>query len=362
MKFSTAIFLSLFATALLLAYTDSRKFGSLPHGKRLRKIKRSPNYRDGKFQNIQPITSGGLGDVLRSLFALIGKLKIEGPCIPSVKTDLSQLDIADDVLFWFGHSSYFIQIAGKRVIVDPLFSEISSPIPNIPKAFPGSNAYGPEDIPEVDYLLITHDHWDHLDYETVRSIKFRSVICPLGVGAHLERFGVSAEIVMEMDWNGSIEIGKNFKIYCLPARHFAGRWLRRNKSLWASFLIETGDNFKIFIGGDSGYGTHFAEIGKKFGGIDLAILENGQYNENWKQIHMYPEETIRAAEDLMAKALLPVHMAKIYLSVHPWDEPLEKITELAKDKNFRVLTPLIGQRVSLKDQAQIFQKWWKRPA
>jgi L-ascorbate metabolism protein UlaG (beta-lactamase superfamily) len=355
MKFFVII--ATFLGIAVIAYMGRQKFGSLPNGKRLACIRKSPNFKNGKFQNFQPITSGGPGDVLKSLVEFIKKQKKEEPSIPYVKTDLLNIDENEDILVWFGHSSYLIQLEGKRLIVDPIFSEISSPFFSIPKAFPGSNVYGPMDLPEVDYLVVTHDHWDHLDCETVKKIKFKNAICPLGVGAHLEHFGIAGEIISEMDWNDWIVIGKNFKIHCLTARHFSGRGLLRNKTLWASFLVEAGE-FKIFIGGDGGYGSHFAEIGSRFGGVDLAILENGQYNENWRQIHMYPEETVMAAVDLKAKVLLPVHMAKISLSTHPWNEPLEKITEFSNGKNFKLFTPIIGQKVQLKDLNQSFQRWW----
>jgi L-ascorbate metabolism protein UlaG (beta-lactamase superfamily) len=283
--------------------------------------------------------------------------------IPSIKTDLMNLGRNEDVLVWFGHSSYFIQIDGKKILVDPIFSNVPSPLQflQFPKAFPGSNIYSTDDIPELDYLFITHDHWDHLDYETVSNLreKIRRVICPLGVGAHFDRWDFDPEIITEMDWNESTVIGEKFHIHCLPARHFSGRGFAKNKSLWASFLINTPSNFKIFFGGDGGYDTHFMRIGQLFNEINLVIMENGQYNENWRDIHMYPEETIRATEDLRAEALLPVHLGKYSLSTHPWNEPLERIYELSKGKKFRLLTPQIGQKVDLRNPNQTFSPWWK---
>jgi L-ascorbate metabolism protein UlaG (beta-lactamase superfamily) len=276
--------------------------------------------------------------------------------IPSIKTDIINLKESEDALIWFGHSSYFIQIEGIKILVDPVFSEISSPIPFFPKAFSGSNVYNPADIPEIDYLIITHDHWDHLDYETVKNLKFKQVICPLGVGAHFERW--EHNNIIEMDWNESVELSNGFTIHCLSSKHFSGRGFLRNKTLWASFLLESPLTFKIFIGGDGGYDTRFSKFGKRFRQIDLAILENGQYNDNWQSIHMRPKETLKAAEDLNAKALFPVHVAKFSLATHKWNEPLQKISKLSNNKNLRILIPMIGQKVYLKNNNQTFIKWW----
>jgi L-ascorbate metabolism protein UlaG (beta-lactamase superfamily) len=345
----------LVCTIFVTIYLHTPKFGNLPEGLHLERIKKSSNYRNGNFQNIHSFNFMTHSNKITSFFEFFAKReKIHK--IPSTKTDLINLNKTENVLVWFGHSSYFIQIEGKRILVDPVFSEISSPIPFWPKAFPGSNVYTSNDIPEIDYLIITHDHWDHLDYKTIKNIKASKIICPLGVGAHFERWRINNFI--EMDWYEIIKIDNNFKIHCFPAKHFSGRGFLRNKTLWASFLIEVPTHFNIFIGGDGGYDTHFTEIGNKFGSVDLAILENGQYNKNWKDIHMHPYETIQAAEDLKAKALLPVHVAKFSLSTHSWNEPLETIFKLSQNKGFKLLTPMIGQKVSLQNVNQSFKKWW----
>ncbi|GHS93645.1 hypothetical protein AGMMS49949_06990 [Alphaproteobacteria bacterium] len=306
-----------------------------PHCKVRCRRSKGVNEEKVEFQNIHPLTpstSSSKWERLKQLWKLIKEQKNVAP-IPSQKTDLFALDKGADVLVWFGHSSCFIQIEGKRIMIDPVFSEVSSPIPFFPKAFPGSNVYKPAEIPEIDYLIITHDHWDHLDYETVRKLKFKHAVCPLGVGAHLERFGIDPAIILEMDWHETLTIGKDFTIHCLPARHYSRRLFTRNQTLWASFLMETPSSFKIFMGGNGGYDSTFAEIGTKFGEIDLVLLENGNYSEplSW---HMQSEETIQAAEDLRAKALLPVHIAKFKLSTSddPWYFPLDKIFELSKTK------------------------------
>jgi L-ascorbate metabolism protein UlaG (beta-lactamase superfamily) len=340
------------------------RFGKLPSGARLERIKQCQNYKNGQFQNLSETpmmtAEGGMTSVLKQF--LFDKRRRAKPVdmIPSVKTDLLNSDPAKDLLVWFGHSSYFIQVDGKKILVDPVLSGSASPLSFNIKAFKGTDVYTTEDIPDIDFLFISHDHWDHLDYKTIIQLKpkIKRIICALGVGEHLERWGFDKDIINELDWNEAINLGENFVVNTVPARHFAGRSFIRNKSVWVSFVLKT-PTMKLFIGGDSGYDTHFAEIGKTFGPFDLAILENGQYNENWKYIHMLPGETLAAAKDLQAKRLLPVHNSKFALSVHPWDEPLKKITEMNTDANLKLATPMIGEEVNLKDDAQRFSKWWE---
>ncbi len=346
------------------AFMQQPKFGKLPSGERLAKIEQSPNYRDGKFQNLRhtpDFTEGeSIFTVLRDfLFTKRPRLKPIDK-IPSTKTDLLNLDPKEDILVWFGHSSYFMQIDGKKILVDPVFSGSVSPIAFTTKAFDGTDRYTTDDIPEIDYLFITHDHWDHLDYETLLKLKskIKKIICSLGTGEHLEYWGFDKDIIIEKDWNEKISLDDGFSAYTTPARHFSGRGFTRNKALWTSFVLHT-PTLKIFIGGDSGYDTFFAEIGQTFGEFDLVILENGQYDKKWKYIHMMPEEVLQAASDLKAKRLFPVHSSKFAIANHPWDEPLSEISRLNKNRDFELITPMIGEQVNLKDSTQQFTQWWK---
>ncbi|MDR3144032.1 MAG: MBL fold metallo-hydrolase [Puniceicoccales bacterium] len=342
--------------ALFFAYISGPKFGSVPKGRRLLRMKMSKNYRNGQFRNIGEddgnLPNGMLG-MWQKFFAVIFKVianqKNIARDVPSAKTDLASFGMSENVIVWFGHSSYFMQLDGKRFAVDPVMSEISSPIPFCPRAFRGTNVYSPGDIPPLDYLIISHDHWDHLDYSTVLRLNVRRIICPLGVGAHFERWGFRGDDTLEMDWNESVKLPDGLIVDCLPAKHFSGRGFLGNRSLWASFMVTT-PNVRIYIGGDGGYGKHFREIGNAFGGIDLAILENGQYGEKWRNMHMFPEDTARAAEDLGAKALLPVHNSKFALSTHKWNEPRDRLMEICRNKNFKLLTPIIGERIDLETQ------------
>jgi L-ascorbate metabolism protein UlaG (beta-lactamase superfamily) len=228
------------------------------------------------------------------------------------------------------------------------------------KAFAGTDIYKAGDVPEIDYLFITHDHYDHLDYKTILQLKpkVRKVICPLGVGEHLQYWGYKGLDIIETDWYEAVGLAGGLKVKALPARHFSGRGFKRNNTLWCSFLLQT-PSMKIFLGGDSGYDSHYREIGSKYGPVDIAIMENGQYNAAWRYIHHLPEDLIKAIQDLKAKKVLPVHSGKFSLSNHAWDEPLETLSQLIKQTDTRLLTPMIGQVVELNEENQQFSYWWR---
>jgi L-ascorbate metabolism protein UlaG (beta-lactamase superfamily) len=348
---------------IVSVYMLHPKFGAKPEGKRLEKMQASPNYKDGSFVNrsyTPSLTKGySMSKVMFDFLFRQGARTTPKGSIPSVYTDLKNLP-GGDWLVWFGHSSYFIQMDGIRVLVDPVFSGNASPVPGSTKAFKGSNMYSADDLPQIDYLFISHDHYDHLDYETIQKLKdkVKKVICGLGIGAHLERWGYAPENIIEMDWDTDIEPQKGVKIYGLTARHFSGRGFKRNQTLWMSYLLQTPTR-KIYIGGDGGYDKHFIEIGALHGPIDLAILENGQYNEAWKEIHFLPGENLQAAIDLKAKRLMPVHSSKFSLAMHDWDEPLKEMSRLNQKVGLPLVTPKIGEPVNLEDSAQVFTEWWK---
>lgn len=357
----------LFIVIILIAATyifmKQPQFGELPKGERLERIKASPNYRDGQFQNLHHTPAlaenySMLGIIINQFFKATPK-KQPTHALPHIQTNLHKLDPNQDVLVWFGHSSYFMQIDGKRMLVDPVFSGNASPIPGSMKAFKGTNTYGVEDLPEIDYLFISHDHYDHVDYKTLTALKpkVKQVICGLGVGAHLERWGYTPSTIIEKDWHDKVSLDPGFTVTLTPARHFSGRGFLRNKTLWTSFVLQT-PSLKLYLGGDSGYDTHFKAIGDAHGPFDLVILENGQYNEAWPYIHNLPGQPLQAAKDLQAKRVFAVHSAKFALAQHPWDEPLTKLIASNKAYNFPLLTPMIGEVVRLKDSTQTFKHWW----
>lgn len=338
-------------------------FGKAPSGERLERIKKSKNYRDGSFQNLNFTPSLSEGYTMPGVFwdFLFTKYPNTYPIdsIPSVKVDWNNLKPDDNILIWFGHSSYFIQLEGKKYLIDPVFSGNASPIAGTTKAFSGSDICMVGEIPDIDYLLITHDHYDHLDYKTVKALipKVKKVITGLGVGSHLEYWGYKPEIITELDWGESFKLNDSTNIYTVPARHFSGRTFKRNNTLWLSFILETKGK-KLFLGGDSGYDSHFKEIGEKFGPFDLVLLENGQYDVKWKYIHLLPEEVVKAAKELKAKNLFPIHNSKFKLGNHPWDEPLIRVAKEARKEGMPLFTPMIGEPVYLDDSLRVYKEWW----
>ena len=358
------IIAALFAGAVFI-FMQQPQFGKAPSGERLERIQKSPYYKNGAFDNVsftpQLAEDASMTKVMfRFLFGKNGHAKPQQN-FQFTKTDLKNLDPNQNIYVWMGHSSYFIQIDGKKILVDPVFSGNASPVSFTTKAFDGADLYSAEDIPELDYLIISHDHWDHLDYETVKKLhpKVKQVITGLGTGEHLEYWNYDPKKIIELDWGENFDLGNGFKVYAETARHFSGRTFKRNQAIWASFVFETPKR-KIYIGGDSGFDDHFEKIGDKYGGFDLAILENGQYNKDWRYIHMMPEEFLIAAKNLRTKRVIAVHNSKFELALHSWKEPLEKITTLNEKENQRLITPKIGEMVHWEDDAKVYEKWWKK--
>lgn len=357
-------------------------FGKAPAGVRLRRILHSPHYRDGSFQNLVPteVTRPGV-NMFRMLRAFRNRPADTAPPrpLPSVHTDLRALPDDQVAVVWFGHSSYLVRIGKTSILVDPVFSGNASPVSFFAKAFPGSNVYGAADMPDpIEAILLTHDHYDHLDYKTILQLKDRTnhFYTSLGVGAHLEFWGIEPGRITELDWWESRNIGADGRpaagmpyatLTATPARHFSGRSFKRGGAIWSSFVLDVPGvpaaaavagpeispeaaspktppvRCRLFLGGDSGYEQHFKDIGDRFGPFDLTILECGQYNENWPYIHMMPEQTVMAARDLRTATLLPVHWGKFTLSLHPWDEPIRRVTAAAAQADLPITTPRIGE-------------------
>ncbi|WP_354359937.1 MBL fold metallo-hydrolase [Pedobacter sp. UYP30] len=340
-----------------------RSFGELPQGDRRSRIKALPNYKNGALENLvqTPMQLEGVGFTKLLLRFLFAKRPNASPkkALPHVVPNLNGLaDPVSPEIIWFGHSSYLIKINGKRILVDPVFSNRASPVSFMgPKAFLGSDIVQAEEFKNIDILLITHDHFDHLDYETITKIwpHIDKVVTSLGVGAHLTDWGIAAEKITELAWNEHVLIdGLNFT--AVSARHFSGRKFKRNQTVWSAFMLKT-DTHHLFLGGDSGYEKHFKEIGDQFGPFDIALLECGQYNEYWPYIHMFPEQTVQAAKDLGTKTLMPVHWGKFSLAMHAWDEPIKKLFIEAKKQNLALTTPKIGETIVL-DKPLPTEEWW----
>lgn len=247
-------------------------------------------------------------------------------------------------LIWLGHSTVLLRVDGKTIITDPILSMRSSPFSFAgPKRTISRIPITAEELPPIDAVVISHDHYDHLDYETIRKIhaKTTKFFVPLGVAAHLRKWGVAADKIIELDWWDESKF-EDFTLTCTPARHFSGRKLGdRFKTLWASWVIQA-PSAKIYFSGDSAYGPHYAQIGEKYGPFDLTLMECGQYNQAWSTVHMMPEETVRAHQDLRGKQLFLVHWYAFVLALHPWDEPGKRAEAAVQKTDIRLIRTKLG--------------------
>lgn len=330
---------------------------------------RSPNYQDGVFVNVDPASSISVDREQQRLLLreLLSRETGRPPGqIPLAKPAGVETAAAPVAVSWFGHSTAMIEIDGYRVLADPVWSRRVSP----------SHTVGPqrmhevpmplEALPALDAVLISHDHYDHLDIDTIiglaRSQRAPFVV-PLGVGAHLRKWGIPDGRIVELDWNESHHIGE-LTLVCTPARHFSGRLFSRNTTLWASWVI-AGPQHRAFFGGDTGYTKSFAEIGMDHGPFDLTLLPIGAYHPAWPDIHMNPEEAVRAHLDVAEAGsglLVPIHWATFRLAPHPWVEPVERLLRAADPARVHVVVPRPGQRVEPTGSsglAPTFDPWWE---
>ena len=345
-------------------YINRPEFGRLPTGSRLEKILASPHYFNDHFECLTPVKvmSEDVAEKENRIAAtwkfLFGdKTELVPPMpIPTVKTNLNSLG-GEDCAIWMGHSTIYLQLDERKILIDPVFSSYASPIFFVNRAFEGSNIYSADDFPTIDILAITHDHWDHLDYPSIIALKpkIKTVLCPLGVGEYFEQWGFDVDKIIEEDWDSVIDFGRGLTAHILPSQHFSGRMLTQNPTEWCAFAFITPAR-KIFCSGDGGYSEHFKDIGKKFAGFDLAFMENGQYNLAWHAIHMLPEETAQASEDIRARKVVPIHAGKFALARHMWNEPYKDLLAESEYRNYNLLTPKIGELINFNEQN--FERWF----
>lgn len=344
----------------------SPQFGAEAEGARLETIKRSPNYRDGEFHN--PVKTNmdiGFRGYMKLLSTrLFGETANQSPDweIPVLEINKKRFDAVQDtanVITWLGHSAFLIEIDGKRLLLDPMMGDIASPIRFIgPRRF-SELPISVDELPHIDAVLISHDHYDHLDLGTIKKLSEKTdhFFVALGVGAHLERWGVPADKITEMDWWEEATFN-GLTFASTPSRHFSGRGLTdRMKTLWTSWVI-LGNQDRIFFSGDTGYFNGFKEIGNKYGPFDITLMECGQYNELWPNIHMMPEQTVQAHIELKGKLLMPIHWGAFTLAMHSWTDPIERAIKKAKELKVPVTTPRIGEPVILHQKVPK-KVWWR---
>jgi len=323
--------------------------------------KRASNFHDGIFYNeedfsvMRDVEEGVENDPLSY------KGNVPAEEIPVGKPAWGEHPSAEDLtVTWFGHSSLLVQMEKMNILIDPVFSERSSPV-----SFVGSKRFSNppvtlDDLPEIDILIVSHDHYDHLDYNVIKQMKDRvkHFIVPLGVENHLERWGVPAASIHEMAWWEEVEID-GLTIGCTPARHYSGRSLDdRFATLWASWVLK-GSEYQIFESGDTGFGNHFEKIQERYGDFDLVLLDCAQYDVRWPDVHMNPEESYQASRTLGAKWLIPIHWGAFRLADHPWDDPAERMLEASGENADHLVTPKIGETVDITNLTEWTQRWWQ---
>ncbi|GAA4381739.1 MBL fold metallo-hydrolase [Hymenobacter koreensis] len=360
---------SLIALLLLagVAFANlSPELGGKPTKAQRAAYAKSGHYQDGEFQNLVPTEVMTGSNILAVMWKfLFGKVPHRDPNQPLPMQPLDSLRITQKTadalrVTWFGHSASLVEIAGQNILFDPMLSVNMGPISWVtPKRYNPQLAITAEQLPPITAVLISHDHYDHLDYQTILRLKDKTAhfYVPLGVGAHLLAWGVAPERIREMDWNDSVQL-PGLTIISTPARHFSGRGLtNRNSTSWSSWVVKSATK-RVFYSGDGGYGPHFRTIGQQHGPFDLALMECGQYDADWNQIHMMPEQTVQAAADVRGRVLLPVHWGAFTEANHAWNEPVKRAVAEAERQQLPVTTPQLGQTVTIGGGALPQAHWW----
>ncbi len=342
-------------------------FGGEVSKQRKAQYEASTQFEDGTFKNVLPVPKDpSFSEILtmsRKFF--FEKVENSRPASDLLPERLDSLELANyngvTRLIWFGHSSFLIQMEGKNILIDPMFSEVPAPHPWLGnKRFNENPPIEITSLPKIDLVLISHDHYDHLDYQSIKQLKDKvdQFYVPLGVGVHLQTWGVDSDRIAELDWWQDLRF-RGIEFICTPAQHFSGRkFSNRQSTLWSSWIIRSTKH-TIFFSGDSGYADHFKEIGEKYGPFDFAMLECGQYNTMWPDVHMFPEETAQAGVDIGAKVIMPIHWAGFKLALHSWTDPIDRVSAKAKELDIPLVTPRIGQAVVLDTLAKPREQWWR---
>ena len=340
-------------------------FGGSAEGEALTRIERSPNFRDGRFQNPVEARMMAPGSMWKMLGRQFFGDEIRVPPGPLPIVGLSSADYATPPYSglratWLGHSTVLVEIDGHRVLFDPMWSGRASP-----SQLAGPRRFHPpplpiEEIPPLDAVIVSHDHYDHLDMGTIRALAAQPAlrfVVPLGMGAHLERWGINRSRITELDWREATSVG-GLTITATPSRHFSGRWLTGgNRVLWATWVV-AGPSHRVFHSGDTGFFEGFARIGADFGPFDLTMIKIGAYDVTWPDIHVNPEEAVRAHTMLRGAVLLPIHWGTFNMAFHDWFEPAERVLAAASQAGIRFVMPRQGQQIE-PSQAAGFEPWWR---
>lgn len=358
--FVAFLLLSVVAAIVVFRIGDEEVGGSAS-GERFERIEKSPNYDGSKFVNAEPtehLAQGIYWNVIRDyLFSRAETRPSE--MFSTESTDLINLDKTCGLqLFWLGHSTVLVNIDSTTILIDPVFDERVAVIVGSTERFQ-SAVINRESLPKIDAVIISHDHYDHLEKNSIDFFAQDGTMffVPLGVGAHLNAWQVPDSQIVELDWWESRDF-QSLKIVCTPARHFSGRSLLRfDKTLWASWVV-VGSTHRLYYGGDTGYTDQFEKIGDRFGPFNVTLLPIGAYSEYWPDIHLNPEEAVTAHLALKGRLLIPVHWGTFDVALHAWDEPIERLIQAAEEQEVQIAAPLPGEKINL-DSVTFQNKWWQ---
>jgi L-ascorbate metabolism protein UlaG (beta-lactamase superfamily) len=341
------------------------QFGAPMGGARLERAMANPQYKSGRFVNLEPEAPSDTSLIDYTMRQMSGdEVRVPPKPVPVQAVDKAALAAAPPAsglrAFWIGHASTYVEIDGLRILMDPVFAERVSPLPVGPGRF-HAPPIALADLPRIDAVLISHDHYDHLDMDTVRHLARRGskFYVPLGIGAHLERWGVPAAQIEELEWWQERSVG-GVRIVCTPTRHYSGRGLsNRSTTLWSSWSV-IGPRHRFFYSGDTGYGKLFQDIGARLGPFDMAFVKIGAYGpgQAWTDIHMTPEQAVQVHRDVRAKRMFPVHWSTFNLAYHDWDEPIRRAAAEATRLNVELVTPRLGEVVDA-DRPFASTRWWE---
>ena len=360
-----SLILVLIISGLIWHETSPQFGGEISELKNI-KYKKTGHYKDGIFINKTTVNMDM--PALKMVSIMIDFIKGNPNGQPNQNIDVLKIDsttIAKNKLInqitWFGHSAILLELDENKILIDPMLSNVPSPLPILgPERYSKELPITIDKLPFIDAVIISHDHYDHLDYESIQKLKKKvnHFYVPLGVDAHLIEWGIDTSKITALDWWETAKVNEVDLVFT-PSRHFSGRGLGdRFSTLWGSWVLK-GKKDNIFFSGDGGYGPHFKEIGDKHGPFDFSMIECGQYNENWADIHMMPEESVQAAKDLKSSIMMPIHWGAFTLSLHDWTDPIERVIKTANDLEIPISTPMIGQPFNWKTEVMI-STWWTK--
>lgn len=342
---------------------DTKQLGGKLTKELSQKLSTSSNWNNGQFQNLVK-TQLAFNPLLlpKIIYKQIKNRKFSSPSqpLPVIPFDKNEfVKKQNDITFiWYGHSVLFMKINGSNILIDPMFGPNCSPVVPIPtKRFSNNTLDLINNLPDIDLVLMSHDHYDHLDLASIERLKHKTknFFVALGVKRHLEAWGIESNKIKEFDWWEKYS-HNDINITFTPTRHFSGRGIKdRQKSLWGGWSLKSSKH-NIYFSGDSGYGPHFKEVGNTLGPFDIGFMECGQYSDYWRDIHMFPEESVQAAIDSKVSLTMPIHWAGFSLSFqHKWHEPADEFCKYAKEKNVQVITPKLGEAFSKSSKTE---EWW----